>query len=272
MYYVIDEVVSYTHRKGDNVLPHKHCYPEIIVYKNGNGVITVGDEEFSYSGKFLVLVPRGVEHYERTYSETAVRTCVYDSDYFTITEPIIIKDEKFASQIERIYDIMDGMAKTFIEKGEKTDASLKDALSELLYIVDFVCNSYKKNFDNEFVSLCDNVKKFVKTKYNENINFEVMAENIGYSYSRFRHIFVETVGVGLKAYQLGIRMNTTLKLLAKTDMPVVKIARMVGYKNYICFFNYFKRIMNITPLQYRDNVQKGKDFYNVNTFNLLDEE
>ena len=271
MYYVIDEVVSYTHRKGDNVLPHKHYYPEIIVYKGGTGVVTIGDEEFAYSENILAIVPRNIEHYERTTTETSVRCCVYDSNYFDVNETIIIRNKAFFPQIERIYEIINDMGKIFIDEGNKTDESLKGSLIELLYIVNYIYHANRKNFSKEAISICENIKRYIKARYNETINFEIMAENIGYSYSRFRHVFVKTVGVGLKAYQLGIRMNKVLKLLAETNRPVVKIAKMVGYNNYICFFNYFKRVMHITPLQYRENVRKGKNYYNINTFNLLEE-
>ena len=47
MYYMVNEVVSYTHRKGDNVLPHRHAYSEIIIYKGGRGAFAIGDEEYS---------------------------------------------------------------------------------------------------------------------------------------------------------------------------------------------------------------------------------
>ena len=272
MYYMVNEVVSYTHRKGDNVLPHRHNHSEIIVYKGGSGAFTLGDEDYSYSGDVLVIVPKNTEHFERTYVETAVKCCVFGSDYFDISEPVVIRDEKFSSQFNRMYGILGDMGEIFITKGDTSDKRLEELLSELLYIVEYVYSAQQNKLDDQLVSMCNTVKKYIKVHYNHTIRFEILAENIGYSYSRFRHIFVETVGMGLKAYQLGVRMNKALKLLATTKKSVIRIAEEVGYKNYICFFNYFKRVMHMTPLQYRNEVSKGKSFYQVNTFNLLSED
>ncbi|MFR6055353.1 MAG: helix-turn-helix domain-containing protein [Eubacteriales bacterium] len=77
------------------------------------------------------------------------------------------------------------------------------------------------------------------------------AENVGYSYDRFRHIFVEVVGMGPKAYQQGIRMSNAKKLLTFTSKRVREIAAMCGYGNPVCFMNYFKNSMGISPSQYR---------------------
>lgn len=271
MYYFVDEVVSYTHRKGDNVLPHKHNFSEIIIYRGGSGAFTIGEEEYNYSGDVLVIVPKDTEHFDRTYLETSVKCCSFASDYFNVTEPLIIKDEKFKEQINKMYSILQDMGEIFIEKGDKLDPRLEELLYELLYITEFIYSANKDNLDDQFVRICDNAKKYIKARYNHVINFEILAENIGYSYSRFRHIFVETVGVGLKAYQLGLRMNKALKLLADTDKPVIKITETIGYENYIVFYNYFKRIMHMTPLQYRKTVRKGKAEFDVNVFNLSKE-
>ena len=44
MFYFVEEIVSYTHRAGDNVLPHRHGGAEIIVYGGGEGAATVEKE------------------------------------------------------------------------------------------------------------------------------------------------------------------------------------------------------------------------------------
>jgi len=57
--------------------------------------------------------------------------------------------------------------------------------------------------------------------------------------------------MGPKAYQQGIRMSNAKKLLTFTSKRVREIAAMCGYGNPVCFMNYFKNSMGISPSQYR---------------------
>lgn len=251
MFYFVEEIVSYTHRAGDNVLPHIHGGAEIIVYGGGEGAATVEKEEFNYSEKSLLIVPEGREHFERTLVETDVRSCVFRTDYFEIGEPVMITGAKFAPLIDRIYEILGKMSEIFLVEGVRGGAELENDLSQLLYTVRYLKEVYDGSFDTQAVALCSNAKKYIFANFDREIAFEILAENVGYSYDRFRHIFVEVVGMGPKAYQQGIRMSNAKKLLTFTSKRVREIAAMCGYGNPVCFMNYFKNSMGISPSQYR---------------------
>ncbi len=250
MFCFVEEIVSYTHRAGDNVLPHAHGGYEVIVYRNGSGIATTGGEELLYSENSLLIVPKMSEHFERTVSQTDVRSCVFHTDYFDLSEPVMIKNEKLAPQIDKVYALLGKMMKIYIGP-EKDEKKLDGYLAQVLYILTYVYDAYKSNFNSQTVAICDNAKKYIRANFNKNIRFEILAENIGYSYDRFRHIFVEVVGMGPKAYQQGIRMSKAKKMLASTGKSVTGIAAECGYVNPVCFMNYFKRTMKMTPLQYR---------------------
>lgn len=268
MFYFVEEVVSYTHRAGDNVLPHWHGGYEVIVYRNGSGAATVGREEFNYTGTSLLVVPERREHFERTLTETSVKSCIFRTDYLKIGEPILITAPKYAVLVEKIYDSLDKMAELYF--AERRDAAaLENSLAQMLYTLRYLIEVYESKFDTQTISLCNNAKKYILANFNMEIHFEILANNIGYSYGRFRHIFVEVVGMGLKAYQQGIRMNNAKKMLTETSRTVQEIARRCGYDNPVCFMNYFKRIMGMTPKQYR-RLSRGE--VHNKTFNFSDTE
>lgn len=158
MFYFVEEIVSYTHRAGDNVLPHRHGGAEIIVYGGGEGAATVEKEEFNYSEKSLLIVPEGREHFERTLVETDVRSCVFRTDYFEIGEPVMITGAKFAPLIDRIYEILGKMSEIFLVEGVRGGAELENDLSQLLYTVRYLKEVYDGSFDTQAVALCSNAK------------------------------------------------------------------------------------------------------------------
>ena len=268
MFYFVEVLVRYTHRAGDNVLPHRHGGYEVIVYRNGAGAATVEREEFSYTGTSLLVVPEQREHFERTLTETSVRSCIFRTDYMKVTEPILITASKYSVLVEKIYDALGRMAELYFAE-ERDVAALENSLAQMLYTLRYLIEVYESKFDTQIISLCNNAKRYILANFNKEIHFEILANNIGYSYDRFRHIFVEVVGMGLKAYQQGIRMNNAKKMLIETSRTVQEIAKRCGYDNPICFMNYFKRTMGMTPKQYR-RLSRG-EVQNM-TFNFSDTE
>lgn len=269
MFYLTEEVVNYIHRRGDNVLPHSHGGCEVIVYEGGSGVATVGREEFNYADRALLIVPERCEHFERTLTETKVRGCVFRTDYFRVEEPVMISSEKYYPLIGKIYEQLGGMAQIFLTEGDRAGARLENDLAQLLFSVRYLWEIHGSKFSSSSLSVCNNAKKYIQSNYGKKINFEILAENIGYSYDRFRHIFVEVVGMGPKAYLQGVRMSNAKKLLTATSRPVREIAAACGYRNPVCFMNYFKESMGLTPTQYRKLSRKEAK---NKTFNFSDRE
>ncbi len=267
MFYFVEEVVSYTHRAGDNVLPHTHEGCEVIVYASGAGVATVESEEFNYIGPALLLVPAGKRHFERTLSSTKVRSCVFRTDYLEVRDPVMIASARCAALVGQVYDSLGGMAELYFDEGERRTKELENILAETLFGVRYLCELHDSNFSDSAVSVCNNAKNYISANFNRNIRFEILAERVGYSYDRFRHIFVNVVGMGPKAYLQGVRMSNAKEMLTFTSRPVHEIAARCGYSNPVVFMNYFKRSMGITPSQYRKFSRMNA---NNRTFNLSD--
>lgn len=248
----IEDIVRYEHRDGDNVQLHTHGGCEVVIYKKGSGVVTVDDEEFAYLGSSIAFIPRGKVHFERTYSTTEVRSCVFESDYFELEETAVVTGGKFDGQAEQVFEIFDKMAFAYLnEEKSLEEEALKELLLQALSVLSYVYDGYFNRYSELRLALCNSLKKYIRVNFASNINYEILSGRFGYSYDRLRHIFVEATGMGLKAYQQGVRMAKAKKLLATTDKSIKKIAAYCGYKNEICFINYFTRAMGMSPTKYR---------------------
>lgn len=67
----------------------------------------------------------------------------------------------------------------------------------------------------------------------------------------FSRMFRKETGMGFKEYQLKIKMDYAGKLLANTTMPVTLIASKAGYENFTNFSQMFRKVMGVTPTEYR---------------------
>lgn len=64
-------------------------------------------------------------------------------------------------------------------------------------------------------------------------------------------VFKEVTGYGYKEYVLLYRLNQAKKMLESTNIPVLEISGLVGFKNVNHFIRVFRIHENTTPLQYR---------------------
>lgn len=63
------------------------------------------------------------------------------------------------------------------------------------------------------------------------------------------------MGVGFSHYVQQKRIEKSCKLLAETDLPISSVMIEAGYYDAKTFYGLFKRVMGLTPMQYRTKMQ-----------------
>ena len=92
---------------------------------------------------------------------------------------------------------------------------------------------------------------YIQDHLNENIRVEELAAHCGLSYPWNAKKFREIYGVSCKDYIEQIRVARVEQLLLFTDYDLSRISEMTGYADCSHMIKNFKRIMEITPGQYR---------------------
>ena len=69
-------------------------------------------------------------------------------------------------------------------------------------------------------------------------------------------MFKKESGLTLKAYCNNLKIEDAARLLYQTKISITEIAFMVGFNNFSYFINIFKKIMGMTPLEYRNSMRK----------------
>ena len=99
------------------------------------------------------------------------------------------------------------------------------------------------------------IEEYINRNYNKNISLESLAEVLHLSRKQAGRAFVSEFGINFKDYIIKFRINLSLYLLQQTDLAVVKIASLVGYKSYNGFYKAFSAHIGTTPEQYRKQKQ-----------------
>lgn len=83
------------------------------------------------------------------------------------------------------------------------------------------------------------------------LDVDELADVAGYSRYHFSRLFKQHVGVSPYQHLLRVRMQRALELLSGTDLPVKRIAAMVGFNDVSWFCSAFRRHVKATPASVR---------------------
>ncbi len=84
-----------------------------------------------------------------------------------------------------------------------------------------------------------------------NTSIEELANRVNMSSRYLRYCFKRKYGISPKQYQLKIRMNHAKFLLETSDLPIIKIAPLLGYSDQFVFSRQFKSLYGFSPSNLR---------------------
>ena len=260
--------IYYLHKQGDFVLSHSHEFYEVVLYKNGTGRTNYNIVEYSYRDKTLLIIPPRTEHQENTLTATEV-TCLQISLPDTMKFPLsIIYSSPDTEEIfERIEFLLKSLTLKWFEvhppvnfnpqevafNFEKDTTSSSDKILELiLQINKLAISSHQYEYSQNLIFYA---KSYIEKNFNKKISFPILAEQLGYSYNRFRFLFKQKTNQTLKQYQLGVQLSNTKRYLVETKLHIKDIAKKCGFSSDIRFISDFKDKFHITPIQYRNLIK-----------------
>ncbi|NOT63682.1 MAG: helix-turn-helix transcriptional regulator [Acidobacteria bacterium] len=93
----------------------------------------------------------------------------------------------------------------------------------------------------------------LRDKFAKGWGYKKLGKRFKLTEERFRHLFRDQVGAGLREYLCEIRLHHVRRLLETTELNLSKIAIKVGFSNELKLRRAFKKKHGINPSEYRDN-------------------
>lgn len=116
---------------------------------------------------------------------------------------------------------------------------------------------YEQNFRQDKDDQVARIKNFIQHNYS-NVNLKYIADEMSLSPRYLSRLFNAKNNISYRRYKLDIKMNQAKEMLTKSHLTVSEIAIKLGYKNPETFMRVFKRLMKMTPSEYRLNTNKMK--------------
>ncbi|MDQ0856534.1 response regulator [Bacillus sp. V2I10] len=102
----------------------------------------------------------------------------------------------------------------------------------------------------------EDIVSYVKTYYMEDLSLEKLSNVFFLSREHISRKFKQETGMTLSKYITELRISQAKSWLQETDKSIYSISTMLGYQDEIYFSKLFKKVVGMTPFEFR-NSSKG---------------
>ncbi|CAN5810776.1 AraC family transcriptional regulator [soil metagenome] len=99
----------------------------------------------------------------------------------------------------------------------------------------------------------NNILQYLLSNFSGNIQLNEIATVANLTPNAFCRFFKQRTRKTFSTFLLEMRVSHSCKLLSETDKTVANVCYESGFKNISNFNRYFKQIIKMTPLKYRNN-------------------
>jgi AraC family transcriptional regulator of arabinose operon len=246
---------------------------ELILVTEGTAYLRLDDREYSVEkGEFLLFPPAARQAGYRKSS------CAFYWLHFSCEASVNrIEAEEFPEgQIEdRIYipehDKIESPEKIIVMMKHLQDIvrSYHNKLHNNYVCTTILSELYsqflaKRNQENTALKrkqLFLDIQDYIKWNRNTDIKVADIAEHFGYNQRYLSTLFGSIAGVTLKQYIIREKLELAKYLLCDTNLSINEIADQSGFYDSHNFMKVFKKIVGLTPTQYRNAYASRLLFY-----------
>ena len=116
-------------------------------------------------------------------------------------------------------------------------------------------NEKASPYYREFV----NLRERIYSDPQEDWSIDAMCRDLILSRGYFQKLYTRCFGISFTQDVINSRIELSKRLLSSTDYSIAYIADQSGYSNYVHFMHQFKKIVGITPTEYRKRKRQTED-------------
>jgi len=116
------------------------------------------------------------------------------------------------------------------------------------------------NYINELQKAID----YIEDNLENNINFEIVAKEVGMSAFYFHRIFSSVIGISPTAYIRNRRLTVAAQEISKNNENILDIALKYGFESHEAFSRAFKNFHGVVPKMAKTDGNEFKNFSKAN--------
>jgi len=115
-----------------------------------------------------------------------------------------------------------------------------------------LCRSKVSKKKEQSADVIEKAKVYINEKFNKAISLDDVSREVDISPYYFSKIFKEETGVNFIDYITKIRIDKAKELLLYSDLSMKVICCKIGYSDPNYFSRSFKKIVGVTPTEYKE--------------------
>ncbi|WP_172194048.1 MULTISPECIES: AraC family transcriptional regulator [Saccharibacillus] len=247
---------------------------ELMVVTEGVLYLADGSQRFTVSKGEYLLLPPSTEQYGYRVSECSFYWLHFSAkaqDVVTVNADQGLPDKQEQKIVLPRYGKLKSLEKMIVMMKQLQDSvrsydtsPLNDYMSTVI-----LCELYNQIVHAESFSvkktrqeqLYHDIVDYIKWSRGQPVKVSQIAEVFGYNEKYISHLFSSISGISLKQYILQQKMELAKYLLTDTNQNISEVSVKLGYSDSHNFMKAFKKIVGLTPSDFRNAYAKRLLFY-----------
>lgn len=189
-------------------------------------------------------------------ANTVVKNCGFSKNNLVLPAPAL---EEYIGCIDELFD---HNSMSFSSNLYRESSLLKLFAILASHHADPALKGARQDYgDNAYIN---SAIDYIDKMYMQDISVSEIADSLGISRAYLNRIFQQELNVSIQNYLIDLRMNKAANLLASTMLSIKEISNQVGYNDQLVFSRAFKKVLGMSPKNYRTykNGIKPTESYN----------
>ncbi len=244
---------------------HFHNFIEIGICHYGLGEVVLGDKHYRFMEQSIVIIPPNLPHTTNCDPGTMAYWEWMYFDMEAVLDDMFSKDSLAARKMKQhLYErpfyfssedqpAMDHILRMIKKEMEEKKYFYRESVKGLLrtFIVELLrMRDGEEQMKRKAVIIAPAIE-YVEEHYSKPIKISSMAKACSISESHFRRLFLDHMNMKPLDYVNLVRVHKACDMMQKTDYSMEEIAYKTGFENISTFNRNFKKIVEITPYQWK---------------------
>lgn len=238
---------DYTSKKY--IPPHQHAFWEFIQYLDISGTTTIGEKTFNFSPDTISFIAPNTVHDERNYDQGKIIAVGYEYDDAFFPSVCTMPADPY------ILNLTKKMLSEYAAKKSFYKTLLECYMSDI--VIHMIRNEHM-SVEHCPSSLIHDAISYIDEYFMTDIDFNSLAQSVGYSLDHFRILFKKETGMSPKHYILEKRLELAKKLITASNLTLTDIGTNCGFEYYSQFSLFFKQRTGVSPIHYKNIVSGSK--------------
>ena len=184
--------------------------------------------------------------------------CLYDQEYYAYLTEGDLSISRWSLETSKqffTFGYYEGIEVLIdVENEIKVDYLKIKVLELLLFLshIDFeIIQDKKRYYPKNQIETVKSIRNYLTDNLSLKPDFNKLAQEYNININTLRKLFKEIYGVPIYTWFKQYRIEYSIELLKKTDIPIIEIANKIGYSNPSKYSAAFSKYVNMTPQQYR---------------------